>query len=267
VERLLNGGSTGRPLSRYKRRSDPFGPLSSLVLRDVFAETERAGRSIAVPLAQIARRTGLNFYSVRRIASEVSLGGYAQRRHGALLLEDPLGVLDAWILAWRRLASRQLMSSFHVELEWNALVTTLPVVFRDIAWLWTGVAGAVASGMARGTPLQRVCYVTKASFDVARRRLVDVLQAIPTEDGGGEGTVHLIVPAEERGQWYRARRNEWGVAPTVSTLQLALDAACGPDARAPHSALAASLAVRGVLVGSHGGAGSPGGVVAARASA
>jgi hypothetical protein len=226
-------------------RTDPFGPLASLVLREVLAEGEARGAARPpVPFDLIAARTGLHFSTVCRVASRIATRGYARRHRYALTLTDGARALDDWTLRWD--PSAQVMASFHLSVAWPTFVAMLDEIWVGLRWAWTGVAGAVLAGLARGTPMHRVCYVSADDFEVACRRLERRTGALRVEDGG---TCHVIVPAEARAQLYRSRYALWGQGHVVSTVQLLLDVAGGPDAMTPHTAGAVLGTLRDVLVG------------------
>jgi hypothetical protein len=257
----------GAVTSRSALRTDPFGPLTSLVLRDLFAESEGRSDPPAVALEAIATRTALHLSTVCRIASRLSTLGYVERQQRALRLVDRLGALDDWIRSWD--ATAQVTQSFHVGLAWPALVSMLGSVWHGIDWTWTGGAGAVLAGIAPGTPLHRVCYVTLREFDLACARLDRRLDMRRADEGG---TFHIIVPSEARAQLFRTRGARWGTGRVASTIQLALDVASGPDALAPRTAAPALAALCRVLAGlPEPAGGSPtcrtGGAMHTRASA
>jgi hypothetical protein len=225
-------------------RTDPFGPLTSLVLRDLFAESEGHRDPPPVKLGAIAARTALHVSTVGRIASRLSGEGYTQRARAALTLTERVRALDDWIGCWD--ATAQVTASFHVGLSWPAFVSTLNFVWRGIDWTWTGAAGATLVGRAAGTPLHRVCYVPASGFDLACARIQRRADVMRDDEGG---TFHLVVPNESRAQLYRSRAGRWGVAGVASTVQLALDVACGPDALAPRTAASVLAALRRALLG------------------
>lgn len=208
------------------RRPDvkPFAPITSLVLRDLFAMAEADGIATPVPIPATAKRTGLSETTIHRIAARLGHCHYAKRQRNALrfvsasvTLEAWLGVLDGWSHAAR---------SFHVELKWSELGPALIDVWQGLDWAWTGAAGAALVADV-GTPLQRVCYVAARDERAARERLLKALPALPVGDGE-RGTMHLAVPLCERSQLQFGRRVVASGASVVSTLQLALDLERGP---------------------------------------
>jgi hypothetical protein len=228
----------------YLSRTDPFGPLTSLVLRDLFAESEGHSEPPAVGLEGIAARTALHLSTVHRIASRLTGRGYTRRRQRSLTLTERRRALDDWTPSWDFTA--QVAASFHVGLTWPALVPMLDALWREIDWTWTGVAGAALLGITECTPLHRICYVAARDFETACARIEGQGDSMRVDDGG---TFHVVVPSELRAQWYRMSDSRWGTSPVVSRVQLALDIAAGPDALAPRTAAPTLEALRLALSG------------------
>lgn len=205
--------------------TNPFGPLASLVLRDLFVAVEAFGPDVASRIATIAQRTGLDESSINRIAGCLGRKGFARRRRYALTLTEPARVLDAWIASWD--GAGQKTESFHVGLPWATLVPQLSAAWEGLDWAWTGAAGAALIAPV-GTPQQRVCYVAARDLHVALVRVARLLPALEIDDVGGRGTFHVVVPFSERAQIRHGRRVNRDGTPVVSTLQLLLDIERGP---------------------------------------
>lgn len=226
LARLPEGCGLKASDGECSRATNPFGRVASLVLRDLFVAVEALGPGVALPIATIAQRTGLDETSINnRIAGCLARRGFARRRRHALTLVEPTRVLEAWVASWD--GDRQPTESFHVGLAWGALVPRLAEAWQGLTWAWTGAAGA-ALRFPIGTPLQRVCYVAARDRDVAIDRLTHALPALTIDDVGGRGTVHVVVPFSERAQLEHGRRLAGDGTPVVSTLQILLDLMRGP---------------------------------------
>lgn len=222
--------------------SDPFGALPSLVLRDLFLQSESAAKPEAVSMAGIARRTGLDLVIVASVIRRLSYHGYVSRRRDLVTFLDPARALDLWTGRWGR--GERVMVSYEVGMAWSKFVPALGVLWRRVYWAWTGVAGAVMAGAVSGTPLHRVCYVAGEQLRGACQRLQLGMDCVRVEHGG---TFHVIAPREVRAELYGVRATAGGHGHVVSTVQLALDVAGGPDARAAGVAKPVLEVLRGHL--------------------
>jgi hypothetical protein len=203
------------------------------VLHDLFACGERLGAYTPVPVDDIARRTGLDLPSIRGIATSLGRRRLSRRRSDTLLLVDPMRTLTTWIALWD--GQRQTTRSYHVGLEWTTLVPTLVDLWKEVAWAWTGVAGA-ALARDLGTPLHRVCYIAGRDLQRACEGLERALPVVPVAPGDG-GTVHIAIPRCARSQLFYGRQITRFGAPVVSTTQQLLDLLRGP-ASVEHSPVA-----------------------------
>jgi hypothetical protein len=218
-----------------KRGGNPFTPSTSLVLRDLFLSAELKGVDRPVSLLDMSERTGLNEWSIIRIAACLRKHGFASRRRFALRLMDPARVIDAWMASWD--GERQVTESFYIALPWKKLVAELTPRWKGLEWAWTGAAGAALVADV-GVPLHRVCYVAERHEREAKERLVSLLDAIPVP-ANERGLFHIMVPFHERSQFYGRHQSSVG-APVVSTLQMMLDLGQAPGGPERDSVMAAA---------------------------